>query len=287
MTHPCRGVLCGMPDESTTLDDRDDRDGIDIAGRLVTTVALLAVVGTIVALIMVQRIGTGYRDVLEVTRDGSDVAATSAESATALATDLASLTTAAADGLDQTARIVELASASLLDVGTAMSTNLADGIEGTAKIADDTAGFIEVVEGLIPGDNSDSLAEELRTLSDGLDPVPDQLRSLGDQLSQESTDLTGTLTTFDQLQTQLDELSTSISQASVTLAKVQTSADELAVRAQDALDRSGTDLWLIRVRVLIVGAGVAAACLAARRALHALRGAGGGTRTHTPLGTGS
>lgn len=265
---------------------RDPPDGIAIARRLVSTVALLAVIGTIIALVLVQRIGTRYRDGLEVARGGAGVAALSVESASSLATDLSSLTTAAADGLDQTEQIVVLASGSVSDVGTAMGSNLADGIEGTASIADSMAGFIELVERLIPGDTK-SLAEDLRALSDGLDPVPDQLRSLGDQLVQASAQLDETVPTLDELQTQLAALVTSIGQARQALAQVQASADDLQVRAQHALDGSSTDLWLLRLMVVIIGMGVAAACLAARRALRVLSGAGGGTRTHTPLGTGS
>ncbi|MCU1358803.1 MAG: hypothetical protein JWN99_92 [Ilumatobacteraceae bacterium] len=259
--------------------------GIAIAMRLLAFVAVLAVVGTITGLVLVQRIGTGYRDGLTVARDGADVAAQSSDSALSLATDLSSLTAAASDGLDQTETIVEVASASISDVGTAMGSNLADGVEGTASIADSMADFIEGIERLIPGDTK-SLAEDLRVLSDGLEPVPDQLRSLGDQLTEASTQLDGSIQTLNDLETQLDALSVSIAQARIALAGVQASADDLAVRAQSALDRSSTDLWLLRVMVLVVGIGVAAACLAARRALRVL-GAGGGTRTHTPLGTGS
>lgn len=257
-----------------------------IARRLVTTVAMLAVVGTIIALIMVQRIGTRYRDGLEVARDGANVAALSASSATSLSEDLAAMTVAANDGIDQTERIVDLASSSVSDVGSAMGSNLADGVEGTSSIADNMAAFIETIESFIPGD-SQSLAEDLRTLSDGLEPVPEQLRSLGDQLTQASTDLDSTIQTLDTIQLQLDDLRVSITEARLALASVKDSADDLAVRAQDALDGSNTDLWLLRLLVVIIGAGVAAACLAARRALGSLAGAGGGTRTHTPFGTGS
>ena len=268
------------------------RDGIDIAQRLVTTVALLAVVGTLIALVLVQRIGGHYRDALEVATDGAEVAAVSADAAASLATDLASLTEAANEGLAQTEEIVVLASDAIADVGAAMSTNIADGIEGTANVADGMASFIEGIERFIPGD-SQSLAEDLRALADGLEPVPDQLRSLGEQLNEASVQLDGTIATLDELQVQLDALGTSITEARLALVEVEATADELAVRAQAALDDSGVDLWLVRLLVIVIGAGVAAACWAARRALGAMRdadaanGAGGGTRTHTPLGTGS
>lgn len=263
----------------------EERDGIDIAQRLVTTVAVLAVVGTLIGLVLVQRIGGHYRDALEVANEGADVAALSAASAASLATDLASLTEAANDGLAQTEQIVVLASDAVADVGEAMSTNIADGIEATASVADSMASFIETIERFIPGD-SESLAEDLRALSDGLEPVPEQLRTLGEQLEEASVQLDGTVATLDELQLQLDALTISITSAESALAEVEASADLLAVKAQDALDDSGVDLWLVRLLVIVIGAGVAAACWAARRALGALR-AGGGTRTHTPLGTGS
>jgi hypothetical protein len=275
--------LADVPDETAA----ERIDSVAIARRLVTTVAVLAVIGTIIALVLVQRIGTRYRDGLGVARDGADVAALSVESARTLASDVSSLTTAAVDGLAQAEQIVETASASVSDVGTAMGSNLADGVEGTGSIADSMAGFIEGIERFIPGD-SDSLAEDLRDLSDGLEPVPDQLRSLGAQLELASTELDTSIETLDAIEQQLSELRGSISVAQRALARVQHEADALAVRAQEALDGSGTDLWLVRLLVLAVGIGVAAACLAARRALGLMmRGAGGGTRTHTPLGTGS
>src|SRR5215218_8034420 len=166
----------------------DAVDGIAIARRLVTTVAVLAIIGTVLALVLVQRVGIKYRDALEVAVDGADVAALSVESATSLASDAADLATAASDGLDQTERIVALASGAVNDVGIAMGSNLAESVEGTASIADGMAGFIETIERFIPGD-SESLAEDLRALADGLEPVPNQLRSLGDQLVQASAEL--------------------------------------------------------------------------------------------------
>lgn len=282
--HRCT-YCSGMADPSTQP-STGPADGVEIARRLVTTVAVLAVVGTIIALVLVQRIGTRYRDGLEVARDGADVAAVSAEAASSLAADVSGLALAASDGLDQTHRIVELASASIEDVGTAMGSNLAEGVAGTSSVADRMAGFIEGIENLIPGD-SESLAEDLRELADGLEPVPDQLRSLGAQLLEASSELDASKGTLDVVKVQLSALNDSIVEARTALAAVENSADDLAVRAKKALDGAGTDLWLTRVMVVIIGAGVAAACLAARRALVALGGAGGGTRTHTPFGTGS
>ena len=265
-------------------------DGFDVARRLLATVAVLAVVGTVLGLLLVQRLGTTYRDGLEVTQEGADVASLGTTTAAELATDVAGLADAASASLEQARSLVEQASTAAADVGDAMGTNIADGVEGTGNIANGMAGFIEAIERLIPGD-SKSLAEDLRALSDGLAPVPDQLRSLGDQLIATSADLTDATASLDDIAVQLATLAASIDEAQATLARVEVLADDLAVRAGHALDRSGRDLWLLRLLVVVLGLGVAGACLAAHRALGALQhrvpGAGGGTRTHTPRGTGT
>lgn len=277
--------------------DHDGRDdvtpaepaaGIDIARRLLVAGAVLAVVGTVLALVLVQRIGTTYRDGLTVAGDAAEVTSLSSRNAADLAGDLSALAGGAVDALDEAGTLVELASSATDDVGTALATNLADGVEGTASIADGMAGFIEAVEWFIPGD-SESLAEDLRALADGLEPVPDQLRSLGQQMGDTSAALTTAGGSLDEVQADLDVLAASIAEARVALAEVEALAADLEQRAGRALDRSRTDLWLMRVLVVVLGLGTTAACLAAHRALGALRHdrAGGGTRTHTPRGTGT
>ena len=246
---------------------RDER--LHIAKRLLATVAVLALVGTVLGLLLVQRLGVTYRDGLALTSDGAAVAAASAESAAALAADVASLAEAATVTLEQTQAILASASDSADGVGVAMGTNLADGVSATANIANGMAGFIAAIERLIPG-NSQSLAEDLRTLADGLENVPQQLRDLGDQLVATSEELTTTAESLAPIGDTLDELATSIGDAQATLAEVQALALDVEQRADDALDRSNTDLWLMRLMVLVLGLGVFAACLAAYRALSAL-----------------
>jgi hypothetical protein len=205
-------------------------DAATRAGGLLTGLAILAVIGTILALVLVQRIGTTYRDGLEVARDGANVAALGAASAHDLAADVADLARTAADGLDQAQALVLLASKSTADVGKALGTNLAAGVEGTANIASGMAGFIEAIERLIPG-NSQSLAEDLRALSDGLKPVPDQLKALGDQLIATSEELQSSTAALRAVEAKLILLARSIDEAQSTLAEVDALAQNVALRS--------------------------------------------------------
>jgi methyl-accepting chemotaxis protein len=267
------------------------KDPVAVSQHLLTTVAALAVVGTILALLLAQRLGTTYRDGLDITADGARVAALGATSAEDLATDLLALVDSSGTSLAEARDLVLVASDVTSDLGTALGTNVADGVAGTSSIADSMAGFIEAVERFIPGDR-DSLAEDLRTLSDGLEPVPDQLRSLATQLEDSSIELDAAAASLDAITDTLDSLAASIREAQVALGEVETLSEDVAVRATAALDRSSTDLWLVRVLVLVLGLGVAGAAIAGRRAVELLAargtpGAGGGTRTHTPSGTGT
>ena len=231
-------------------------DGVEIARRLLVTVALLAVVGAVLGLVLVAR-------------DSAAVAAAGTADVKELADNMVSLTDSAVIALEQARDIVDSASSSTEAVGTAMTTNIADGLEGTANIANGMASFIETIERFIPG-NSRSLAEDLRQLSDGLEPVPDQLRTLGDQRITTATQLQASSANLDALAAKLDVLSVSIDDAAQSLTEVDALARDIAQRADEALDRSKTDLLVLRLLVVVLGVGVMVACLAARRAVGAL-----------------
>ncbi len=241
-------------------------DPVTVAQRLLLTVSVLSMVGMVLALMLVQRLGTTYREGLRVTTDGAEVAAVGASSAATLASDLLTLADSANASLDEAHDLVVIGSDSSADLSVALGTNIADGISGTASIAESMAGFIETIERFIPGD-SDSLAEDLRLLSDGLEPVPDQLRSLAEQLDDSSIELDATAASIASITDQIDALAVSIADARVALAEVQSLSDDVAERARAALDRSRTDLWLVRMLVLVVSAGVAGAALAGHRAV--------------------
>jgi len=248
---------------------KTDLDSVTIAQRTLTAVGVLALVGTILALMLVNRLGETYQEGLEVAQDGAEVAAISTASVGALATDLTALTLTAADALEQAGEIVVLASDATADIGTALGTNLADGIEGIVGISDGLAGFIEAVERFIPGD-SDSLAEDLTAIAEGLEPLPEQLRTLGDQLDTTATALADATESIALGVTQLETLSESIADAQTALDEVERLADDVAARAEAALDRSESNLTLMRLLVIVIGVGVVAVCFAAHRALGAL-----------------
>lgn len=276
------------------------------SAHLLTVVAVLAVGSTAVGLVLVSRVLDTYRDGLEVTRDGAVVASTSADAVSMLAGDLSELTEGLEASLAEAQSLLTVAITTTGQVSEALTTNVADALVGTASIADRLANLVEAIERFIPGD-SDSLAEDLRTLSDGLEPVPDQLRALGDQLDDAASGLTDARAALTTLRVELGNVVSSIAAAQRTLDQVAVLTDDVAVRAERALDRSSSDATLVRILVVLLGAGVVVACWAARRVLvldsvedHATAvtgadtgavtgstsgaggGAGGGSRTHTP-----
>jgi len=248
---------------------RRPADGLSIARHLLVTVAVLAVIGTVLGLLLVQRVGTTYRDGLAATADGADVAALGASSAEVLAGDIVDLADAAGRSIDEAREFVIIASGTTADLGDALATNIADGVSGTSNIADDLASFIESIERFIPG-NRDSLAEDLRLLSDGLAPVPDQLRSLGEELVASAVSLDLAADTLTGISVQLDQVELSIGEARTALVEVEDLSADVAERARRGLDRSDTDLMLVRLLVLVLGLGTAGAVIAARRAVGVL-----------------
>jgi hypothetical protein len=237
-----------------------------VVQHLLLSVTLLSLLAAVLGLLLVQRVGTTYRDGLEVTADGAAVAALGATSAEALAQDIVLLADAAGRSIDEAREFVLIASTTSNDLGDAFATNIADGVTGTSSIADDLASFIEAIERFIPG-NRDSLAEDLRKLSDGLDPVPEQLRALGEQLQTSAVSLEAAAVSLDGFVTQLEQVEAGIDEARLVLVEVEALSGEVAERAQRSLDRSDTDLWLVRLLVVVLGIGFAGASIAAHRAV--------------------
>jgi hypothetical protein len=237
--------------------------------HLLAAVAVLGAVGMVLGMFLVERVGATYRDGLEVTADGATIASLSASNAESLAGDLVDLIGTSSTSLDEARDLVLSAATTADQLGTAFGTNIADAVTGTSSIADRLASLIEAIERFIPGD-SDSLAEDLRTLSDGLEPVPDQLRTLGDQLATSSDTLDDAAATLADVVAQLDGLALSVDTARDRLLEVQRLSTDVSERAAKALDRSRTDLWLVRLLVLVIGAGVIGAAIAARHAIDLL-----------------
>jgi hypothetical protein len=247
-------------------------DGLQVAHRLLLTVTVLAVVGTVLGLVLVQRVGVTYRDGLEVAADGAAVAALSVDQASSVVDEVGALAEAVSVAIDEAEEVLLASADSLDDIGTAMGENVADSIEGVAEIANGLAGVIEAIERFIPG-NSDSLAESLRKVSDGLEPAPDQLRTLATDLAATADQLRSTSVALQPIGNQVDSLATSIASSQTALAEVQRLAAQVEASSQAALDRSSLDLTLLRLLILVLGVGSAVAFFAASRAVRSLQAA--------------
>ena len=236
---------------------------------ILDAVMVMTVVLTIVGLVIVQRVGNAYREALQVAQDAAAVAAAAADPATGLTAELGDLTRSLTETVDQVRTLAGTAASTIGQLGEAAQTNLADSVDGTASVADRAADLIATIERFIPG-SSESLAEELRTIADGLEPVPDQLRSLGNELVTASEELTGSQASLEQLGTQVDSIADSIDETTEALADLPTIAQALEQRAQNAEDRAALDIWLFRLAVILGGAVVFLLALALRRMLPAL-----------------
>ena len=210
----------------------------------------MAVVAALLGLALVERVGTTYRDGLTVTVDAAELTVVGIESARALAEDVAGLAATTAVVVDRAGDTVRDAAGTTADLGAALRTNLAGGVEGTAGVADDLADFIEVVERLIPG-NRDSLAEDLRRVADGLEPLPDQLRVLGDDLAAASARLVDVSPAIDTAALRLTDVSQRLEAVLTTLDDAVELAAATLGRAQEARDRASGDLWIARVLVVL------------------------------------
>jgi methyl-accepting chemotaxis protein len=212
-----------------------------------------AVVATMILLVLVERLGTTYQDGLIVTEDSAALVADSIGPVQVLSDDLADLAVAVADSLelaqDQVATTQQIVGA----VGEASATNLADTAEAAADVSDRLAGLLEQVERLIPG-NRQSVAEELRSFADGLEPVADQLREVGVALVDASSDLDETQAALAALAGQLEIVATDIVELGPSFAALEATAVDLQERAAAASDRIGLDLWLIRILIVAGGA---------------------------------
>lgn len=213
--------------------------------------ALVTLVAAVLGLVLVERVGTTYRDGLDVTVDAAQVTAVGISSARALAEQVAGLAANTALVVDRAGDVVRDTTDVTADLATALQTNLAGGVDGTAGVADDLARFIEVVERFIPG-NRDSLAEDLRRVADGLAPLPEQLRVLGKRLDATSDRLDDIAPALDAAADRVDEVSRRLADALVTLDEATVLAEQTAQRAEDAHNRAGGDLWIARALVVLV-----------------------------------
>lgn len=227
----------------------------DPVASIAIGIAVAAVVATLAGLVLVERLGTTYRDALDVTVDTADLAAEVAGQVVALPDALAQLTRDLNAVLDQVRELTEIAAETGAGLADALATNVALTVEGTAAVADRAAEVIETIERFIPGD-SESLAEDLRDVADGLAPVPEQLRDLAGRLDDGAATLAATVDDLDVLDARLSRLAVDITTAAGSLADLTGLAADLQADARAARNRVDGDLWLLRIIVVASGAAV-------------------------------
>jgi uncharacterized phage infection (PIP) family protein YhgE len=234
--------------------------------RLLMATALTAIVAAGLALVVVQRLADSYRIGLDAAAEGADVTSKVAQSAAAVTADVATLADTTAEVFVRGERTLDVSAEGLQQVAEAARSNLAEGVEGTATVASRAASLIEGIERFIPGDR-DSLAEDLRAVADGLEPAPQQLRDLATQLDSTASSLTTTADQIGDLVGPSAALAANVAESRASLDEVAVLASDVATTARDQRDRSAVDLWLLRLLIIAVGAGVCIAALGARRLL--------------------
>jgi len=225
----------------------------------------LGLVAAVLGLMLVERLGTTYADGLDVTVEAAELTVVGRESARSLAEEVAGLAATTAVVVDRAGDVVRKGAGTTADTATALRTNLADGVDGTAGVADGLAGFIEFVERLMPG-NRDSLAEDLRLVADGLQPLPGQLRALGDDLAITADRLVDVAPAIDDAAVRLEGVARRLDTALVTLDDAVVLAEASLDRALQARDRADGDLWIARILVVLFVVAFWALAVSGRRA---------------------
>jgi hypothetical protein len=238
-------------------------DAVKRFKMMANIVIALGVIGTVAALVLVQRFGDTYRTALDVTVDGAALTSDASTQAASLSSELAELTRTAAASAESAQTSLDTFIGATRDLGVAATTNLADGVTGTASIADRVAGAIERIEDFIPGDR-ESAAEDLREIADGLEPVPDQLRALGETLAGAADDLDATATALQPIPDQLAAIATSIDASTAAFTRTAGLAATAEQEARDARDHLSFDLWMMRLLVIAGGCVVIALAVLAR-----------------------
>jgi hypothetical protein len=214
---------------------------------------LVAVVAAVmIGLVLVQRVGTTYRDGLDVAADAAALAAGAAGPVGSLASDLAEFADTAETGITEARAVLSSARTSLDQLGAAAQDDIAPTAEGLASLADRVADVLGTIEGFIPG-NQTSATADLRTIADGLAPVPKELRDLGTQLQQTATQVGAADPTLVDVATSVRELGADLDRLAPSITELGASATRLQERVGDARGRVGVDLWLARLLVVLVG----------------------------------
>ena len=210
-------------------------------------------VAVVLGLVLVQRLGTTYRDGLDVAAESARLLGDAAGPINQMTTDLVDFAGTAETGITDARSLLQSAATSLDQLGAASRDDLAVTAEGLASLGDRVAGVLETIEGFIPG-NRDSTAEDLRKIADGLEPVPGELRDLGTQLQQTATELRAADPTLAAVATSVADLGAGLQDLEPSVAELGTAAARLVERVDVARDRVDLDLWLARAVVVLVGA---------------------------------
>jgi ABC-type transporter Mla subunit MlaD len=219
---------------------------------LVVGLAAVAV-AVLVGLVLVQRVGTTYRDGLAIAGESAALAAEGTAPIAAMTAELVEFAIVAESGIDDARQLLGSAQTSLDQLGAAARDDLALTTEGLGSLADRVARALESIERFIPGDTT-SAAEDLRIIADGLAPVPDDLRTLGTQLQATADELGALDPTLAEVATTVGDLGDELAELSPSVDALAKTAELLVTRVEDARSRVTVDLWLARVVVVLVGA---------------------------------
>lgn len=244
----------------------EDVDRIRWVRSSLVVLIVVAVTGAVLGLVLVQRMGRTYEDALVTASEGAATAASMAAEAAPLTGDLAAIGDQVQAVMGELDELLAVGATATADLGTAAADNLAVSVEGIGSIANRIAGVVETLEAFIPG-NRDSAAEDLREIADGLAPVPGQLRALGAELETAAGQVEAARISLEPIAGQLATLSDRVADAESDIAAIGRLASDAGERADDALGRLSTDLWLWRALVIVVAVAVVAAAAAGLNAL--------------------
>jgi hypothetical protein len=221
--------------------------------RLVIGGLVAVVVAVVIGLVLVQRVGTTYRDGLDVAAESARLIGEASGPIDQMTNDLIAFSDTAETGIADARSLLRSTATSIDQLGAASRDDLAGTAEGLASLADRVAGVLETIEGFIPG-NRDSSAEDLRKIADGLEPVPAELRDLGTQLQATATELRDADPTLAAVATSVSDLGADLQQLAPSVAELGTASTRLVERVDAARDRVDLDLWLARAVVVLIGA---------------------------------
>lgn len=227
------------------------------AKRLPDLILAAAAIGMILGLIVVQQLGARSRNALVIAEDAALLVESLAGPIAGLPRDIGQVADGVAATLIAVRDVAGTASTTTGSLADALDTNVATTAVATAAVADRVADVIESIERFVPGD-VESLAEELRAASDGLEPVPDQLASIAAELRAGAADLDATLPQIEALEAQLGRVIDRLDDASLAVQNLPALAADVRLEAADARTELDGTLWLLRALVVLTGLAVGA-----------------------------